>query len=102
MDFLFCRFLLTHLESPRTALDLWAQAAEPGALLAIHETERISSPHPALARYYEMVGQMQRHYGQELNVGAALDAAFVGTDWVVRHTESVVFHKPAREMDGFI
>ena len=97
-DFLLCRFLLTHLESPSTALDSWAQAAGPGALLAIHETERISSPHPALARYYEMVGQMQRHYGQELNVGAALDEAFVGTDWIVRHSESVVLHKPAREM----
>ncbi|KAA6459100.1 class I SAM-dependent methyltransferase [Acidobacteria bacterium AB60] len=93
-----CRFLLTHLESPRAALEAWAQAAAPGALLAIHETERISSPHPALGRYYEMVEQMQRHFGQELQVGAALDNAFAGTDWRVRHSESLALHKAAREM----
>ncbi len=42
-------------------------------LLAIHETEALHSTHPALSRYYEMVAQMQKHYGQELNAGALLD-----------------------------
>jgi SAM-dependent methyltransferase len=98
VDFLFCRFLLTHLESPHAALKSWAQASRVGALLAIHETESIDSQHPALSRYYEMVTQMQRHYGQELNVGASLDAAFAGTDWVLVCSESVFLEKSARDM----
>jgi trans-aconitate 2-methyltransferase len=69
-DLLFCRFLLTHLRSPASALSAWAQLAVPRAVLVIHETESLNASHPALSRYYELVGEMQRHYGQELNVGA--------------------------------
>jgi trans-aconitate 2-methyltransferase len=98
VDFIFCRFLLTHLPSPRVALESWAHAARPGALLAIHETETLHSTHPVLSRYYEMVAQMQKHHGQDLNVGALLDHAFTGTDWCVLHSESVILEKSAREM----
>jgi trans-aconitate 2-methyltransferase len=97
-DFIFCRFLLTHLPSPHVALESWAVAARPGAILAIHETEALHSTHPALSRYYEMVAEMQRHHGQDLNVGALLDRAAAGTNWCVLRSESVVLEKPAREM----
>ena len=97
-DFIFCRFLLTHLASPRGAIESWAQAARPGAILAIHETEALHSTHPAFSRYYEMVAQMQKYYGQELNAGALLDDAFTGTSWCVVLSESVVLEKPARDM----
>lgn len=97
-DFIFCRFLLTHLPSPRAALESWAQAARSGATLALHETQALHSTHPALSRYYEMVGQMQKNYGQNLNVGALLDDAFKGTRWCLVRSESVVLEKPARDM----
>jgi len=97
-DFIFCRFLLTHLPSPRAAIKSWAHAARPGAMLAIHETEALHSTHSAFSRYYEMVAQMQKHYGQELNVGALLDDAFTGTSWCLIRSESVVLEKPARDM----
>lgn len=97
-DFIFCRFLLTHLPSPRAALESWALAARPGAILAIHETEALYSSHPAFSRYYEMVAQMQKHYGQELSVGAFLDDAFTGTNWCLIRSESVVLEKSARDM----
>jgi hypothetical protein len=29
----------------------------------------MQSSDPALSRYYELVGEMQKNYGQELNVG---------------------------------
>jgi trans-aconitate 2-methyltransferase len=32
-DFIFCRFLLTHLASPHTALESWTHAARPGAIM---------------------------------------------------------------------
>ena len=97
-DFIFCRFLLTHLRSPRAAIGSWAHAARSGAILAIHETEALHSTHPAFSRYYEMVGQMQKHYGQELNVGALLDDAFEGTSWCLIRSESVALKKSARDM----
>ena len=61
-DFIFCRFLLTHLPSPPAALQTWASAARSGALLALHETEALSSSNPALSRYYEMLAEMQKYY----------------------------------------
>jgi trans-aconitate 2-methyltransferase len=97
-DLFLCRFLLTHLPSPQTALQTWAEAAAPQAILLIHETERLESTHPALHRYYEFVDEMQRHYGQELNVGAILGASFAGTAWRVRQSRSLVLEKPARDM----
>ena len=97
-DFLFCRFLLTHVRSPRAALECWAHAAGPGALLAIHETESLHTEHPALRRYYEMVDQMQDHHGQNLNVGASLNAEIAGTEWVLVHSESVLLEKSSRDM----
>lgn len=97
-DFIFCRFLLTHLPSPRAALESWASAAVSGAILAIHETQALHSTHPAISRYYEMVAQMQKHYGQELNVGALLDDAFRGTNWRLLRSQSVVLEKSVRDM----
>jgi trans-aconitate methyltransferase len=97
-DFLFCRFLLTHLSSRRIALGAWAEAAAPKALLAIHETEKLQAEHPALVRYYEMVDLLQRHHGQQLNVGAALEDSLAGTGWAALHAESVVLEKSARDM----
>ena len=97
-DFIFCRFLLTHLPSTRVAFESWAHAARSGAILAIHETQALHSTDPALSRHYEMVAQMQRHYGQELNVGALLDDALAGTKWCLVRSQSVVLEKSARDM----
>jgi len=41
---------------------------------------------------------MQRHYGQELNVGAILDASFADTAWQVRQSRILILEKPARDM----
>jgi hypothetical protein len=89
---------LTHLPSPQKALQVWAEVAAPQAMLLIHETERLESDNPALHRYYELVGEMQRHYSQELNVGAILDASFADTAWQVRQSRSLILEKPARDM----
>lgn len=97
-DLLFCRFLLTHLPQPREAIQAWTEMAAAGALLVVHETETLESAEPALARYYEMVGRMQHHYGQELNVGAMLDGCFQASGWSVIHSEGVLLEKPARAM----
>jgi trans-aconitate 2-methyltransferase len=79
-DLLFCRFLLTHLRHPKQALATWAAVSAPGAYLIIHETERMETDHPALARYYELLSQLQDHYGQSLelslrNIAYGVDSA---------------------------
>jgi SAM-dependent methyltransferase len=97
-DLLFCRFLLTHLSAPLKALQIWADIAAPHATLLIHETERIESDHPALHRYYELVAEMQRHYGQTLNVGTILSTGFAETGWRLRRSQALILEKPSREM----
>jgi len=97
-DLFLCRFLLTHLPSPQNALRTWATVAAPQATLLIHETEGLESTHPALHRYYELVGQMQQHYGQTLNVGTILDSCFAETGWQVRESRTMILEKPALRM----
>ena len=72
--------------------------AAPQATLLIHETEGLESAHPALHRYYELLGEMQRHYGQRLYVGAILDVCLAETGWRVHQSRSLLLEKPAREM----
>jgi ubiquinone/menaquinone biosynthesis C-methylase UbiE len=97
-DLLLCRFLLTHLSSPQSALQTWAEIAAPHAILLIHETEEIDSSDPAMHRYYQLIGQMQMHYAQTLNIGGTLDACLSQTEWQILKSRSLVLEKPAQEM----
>jgi trans-aconitate 2-methyltransferase len=71
-EFLYSRFLLTHLRDPEAALAAWAQGAADDAVLALEETAEIGCDHPAFARYYQLVGELQAAYGQRLRIGATL------------------------------
>ncbi len=97
-DLIVARFLLTHLSHPAEALAAWAAAAAPGARLALHETEALTCEHPALTRYYELVGALQAHRGQALGVGALLDGALAATPWRVIESRAVSLAKPAARM----
>jgi len=79
-DFLYSRFLLTHLRAPAQTLTAWGEAAAAGALLVLEETAEIACPHPAFGRYYELVDELQASYGQSLRVGATL-AVPPGSAW---------------------
>jgi len=72
-DLLYCRFLLTHLRDPARALATWAAAAGERATLVVEETVQMSSSHPALRHYYRLVADLQRHYGQQLEIGRTID-----------------------------
>jgi SAM-dependent methyltransferase len=97
-DLLLCRFLLTHLHDTAGVLAAWAAASAPGARLLIHETESLTSPHPTLARYYELVASLQRAYAQHLDVGARLDGALAGSPWRVHDSRAVRLEMPAKAM----
>ncbi len=74
VDLVYSRFLLTHLPDPAAALSHWAAALVPGGRLLLQETAALESAHPALARYYELVAELQRRHGQTLHIGRELPA----------------------------
>jgi SAM-dependent methyltransferase len=97
-DFLYSRFLLTHLREPERVIAGWAEAAADEAALVIEETDTIESDHPVFARYYALVDDLQRHYGQRLRVGAELVAAPVGSGWRTELSTVRRLLLPARQM----
>jgi trans-aconitate 2-methyltransferase len=97
-DFLYCRFLLTHLREPERALAAWAEAAADEATLVIEETETVESDHPAFARYYTLVNDLQRHYGQRHRIGAELAAPPPGSGWKAELSTVRRLALPARQM----
>lgn len=84
-DIVFSRFLLTHVSDPISALRVFRSLLAPEGLLVLQETADMQSAHPALSRYYELVGQLQAHYGQRLYIGRDLErlAASASRDLVL-------------------
>jgi ubiquinone/menaquinone biosynthesis C-methylase UbiE len=90
-DFVYARFLLTHLAQPGVVLATWREASALGAMLVLEETAELTSEHPALRRYYAMVEAMQEYYGQALRIGRALAELATHAGWRVidHHVTSV-------------
>jgi trans-aconitate 2-methyltransferase len=97
-DLMFCRFLLTHLRSPAQVLGAWGTIASRDAWLFVHEIESLESEHPALRRYYDLVAQLQQHYGQTLLVGTIVDSALDRTGWHIVASRRRTLEKPASRM----
>jgi trans-aconitate 2-methyltransferase len=97
-EFLFSRFLLTHLRDPAAVVRAWASTALPGATLVLEETAFMTGEHPAFPRYYALVERMQEHYGQRMYIGRELEALCASSDWAVESSEVVVAPLPAVNM----
>ncbi len=97
-DVFFCRFLLTHLHDPGTALRTWAAAARPGARLLVQETAWLRADDPVIARYYEMLAALQSGYGQSSEVGAELEARVRSRGWKILSSRLAVIQQPADVM----
>ena len=97
-DLLYSRFLLTHLPEPAAALGTWADYVRSGAVLLLQETASMSSPHPALTRYYELVGELQRRHGQRLDIGRSLAELVDDRLYRIVHTGIRVFALPGPSM----
>jgi len=77
-DLIYCRFLLTHIHRPADVLTTSVQHLRSGGRLLLEETAALFSPVPALARYYDLVEQLQAHHGQETLIGKRLGALAAG------------------------
>jgi len=78
-DIAYSRFLLTHLREPSAAVSHWAGALAPGGRLLLQETARLESTYPPLARYYDLVAELQRRHGQSLTIGRELPSLVDGS-----------------------
>ncbi len=94
----YSRFLLTHLPDPAAAVRTWAGALARGGRLVLEETASLTSEHPALQRYYDLVEALQAHYGQRFDVGAQLGALARAADLEVVHEGVAVLRLPAHRM----
>ncbi len=73
-NLLYCRFLLTHLQHPRSIIERWATQLQPGGLLLMEEVEWIHTQHELLAQYLQIVAAMLAYQANSLYIGPALDA----------------------------
>jgi trans-aconitate 2-methyltransferase len=94
----FSRFLLTHVSDAAAALRAFRPLVTEGGLLLVQETAAMESTHPALARYYELVGELQAHYGQLLYVGRMLEGFAERAPYSIVHSTIHRFEQPARTM----
>jgi SAM-dependent methyltransferase len=97
-DVVYSRFLLTHLPQPGAALSTWASYMTPGAVCLIQETAAMTGSHPALARYYELVGDLQRRHGQRLDIGRALSELPDSRVYDLRYSGERRFSLPGSRM----
>jgi trans-aconitate 2-methyltransferase len=97
-DFLYCRFLLTHLQDPAQVVRAWAESARPNARLVLEETAFMRGEHAAFPRYYRLVERMQAHYGQRMYIGLELEALSASAEWAVESAQIAESQLPSAEM----
>lgn len=82
-DFAYARFLLAHLAGPEEVLASWGRICAPGATLVIEETAELTSHDAVLQRYYAMVDELHRNYGQAMRIGRELGLIAARAGWRV-------------------
>ncbi len=97
-ELVFCRFVLTHVADPTATIAAFRRYVAPGGRLLLQETAHMAASHPALARYYELVSELQAHYGQTLYIGQQLEQLAQGTPFSVVYTGVRRFERPASLM----
>ena len=97
-NFLYSRFLLTHLRDPSSVVRGWARAAKPGARLVLEETASMACDHSVFARYYALVERMQAHYGQRMYIGRELEPLCASPEWLIESAEIVQLALPPADM----
>jgi SAM-dependent methyltransferase len=87
-DFLYCRFLLTHLRNPHAVVLAWATQLQPGGLLLMEEVEWIRTENKVFTTYLNLVEAMLEDKSGRLYVGQTLNS-LEDTDILKRRTSRV-------------
>jgi SAM-dependent methyltransferase len=94
----FSRFLLTHLDDPAAAVRGFRALVADGGCLLLQETAHLQGSHRAFVRYYELVAELQAHYGQVLYIGQELPRLAEGAPFEVVHFAIRRFERMAATM----
>ncbi len=73
-DLLHARFVLSHLAEPESVLLSWLGQLHAGGFLVVQDDDEITTSHPVLAAYEDMVRSLVARKGGDLWVGARLAA----------------------------
>jgi trans-aconitate 2-methyltransferase len=93
-DLIFARMLLTHLQDPLAAIDVWrGRLSETGRLL-LEEIDGIETEDPTLAGYLDLQREMLAANGHELDIGPRLDQG-LREHPALRSSETVQMAVPA-------
>jgi trans-aconitate 2-methyltransferase len=98
VDFAYARYLLNHVASPHSVLLACALAMRRGGQFVIEENCALESADALFVDYYERVALMQRHYGQDMFIGAQLPSLAAGTGFFVQRFERTRLVLEARTM----
>jgi trans-aconitate 2-methyltransferase len=71
-DLMYCRFLLSHLRSPASLVDLWLGELAPGGLLLMEEVEDIDTGIEVFQRYLEVNQGLVASQNARLYIGGVL------------------------------
>lgn len=91
-DFLYCRYLLSHLPDPQELVASWAGQLRPAGLLLIEETEKIQTTNSVFRFYLDIVEDMLDDQGNRLYVGPMMDR-IRDTDGLKRRSSRVRPHR---------
>jgi trans-aconitate 2-methyltransferase len=69
VDFMFARFLLTHLAEPVAAVQHWLSRLAPSGLIAVEEVESITTAEPVLSEYLALQRHMLEVNANRLEIG---------------------------------
>ncbi len=72
-DLLYCRFLMTHLKEPHSAILKWATQLRPQGFLLMEEVEWIHTNNNTFDTYLKIVATMLENQSNTLYVGLLLD-----------------------------
>ena len=82
-DLIYARLLLSHLPDPQALVARWRAQMRPSGRLLLDEVEWIRSEDLAFVRYLDLVTHLLASRGQQLYVGASLEAATRGAGRLV-------------------
>ena len=73
-DFIYCRFLLSHLLNVQLIIKHWIDLLIPGGILFIDELEGIETALPVFQKYLKTNAELVGSQGSELYIGERLNA----------------------------
>ncbi len=77
-DFIYCRFLLSHLQNTEKVIPRWMERLNNGGILFIDELEAIETDVPVFSKYLYTSHELIKSQGAELYIGSKLDKSVNG------------------------